>query len=85
MTSNKPESLEIPGSGRRILLHIVAEIDQNPEDGRIKLPIKAQFLLDGQTTKALTFVDETVRIPHFDDCLFTAKDDQIGQIAMGEA
>lgn len=64
VTSNKPESKEIPGSGCSFLLHIMADIDQN-EDGRVKLPIKVQFLLDGQTTEALILVDVTVRIPHF--------------------
>ena len=47
--------------------------------------IKAQFLVDGNTSESLRFLDEeAVRIPHFEDCVRQAEEDQVGKIAMGE-
>ena len=84
MTTNQPESLEIPGSNRRISLHIVAESGQKRENGEVRIPIKAQFLVDGRTNPGLSFLDETVRVPHFQDCDFKMEDDKVGNIAMGK-
>ena len=48
-----------------------------------RLKLKAQFLIDGHTDQSLTFVDDEVRLPHFDDCEFARKEDQVGNIALG--
>ena len=47
------------------------------------MKLKAQFLIDGHTDQSLTFVDDEVRLPHFDDCEFARKEDQVGNIALG--
>jgi hypothetical protein len=49
-----------------------------------KLSLKAQFLVDGQTNDGLTFVDETIRIPHFEDCLYAHEGEAVGKITLGE-
>lgn len=88
VTSNQPESLEIPGSDRRILLHLSARVNRKERTkGRptevVEVPVKAQFLVDGQTTTAMTLVDETVRVTHFDDCVYLAEERAAGRIALG--
>ena len=71
------------------MLHIVAGADErtSSEGGlvrkRAKVTVKAQFMLDGQTTSGLTFLDEKVAIPHFDDCAFKDEDDKVADIAIG--
>ncbi len=47
--------------------------------------MKAQFLVDGQTTRAMTLLDETVRVSHFEDCVYLEEEQIAGRIAMGEA
>ena len=92
MTANQPESQEIPGSDRRIMLHIVAEsTDKDHHGGNMgsrppaTVSVKAQFLVDGNTSESLKFLDEdSIRIPHFDDCAYQAEEDQVGKIAMGK-
>ena len=72
----------MPGYGQRVLLHVVA--DTRTDLGTAKrLKLKAQFLIDGVTDDSLTFVDDEVRIPHFNDCQFARKEDQVGNIALG--
>ena len=124
MTSNQPESLEIPGTDRRIVLHIVAGVESDEEgdessskrkrpgevsgscmnnyqpDSRVdsliyenpqlfrvvqvRVPVKAQFLVDGRAGgSGLQFLDETVIISHFDDCKYAEEEDIVGKIAMG--
>ncbi len=69
VTSDQPESLEVPGSDRRIMLHIFASVDRRErlggggpgEGGRraeeaVEVPVKAQFLVDGQTTRLETII-----------------------------
>ena len=90
VVSSQPESLEIPGSDHRLLLHVLAEVkegskdhvpgndDDDDEAGLVKgvrIPIKAQFLLDGRSTDELRFVEEEVRILHFDDCAYATVDE----------
>ena len=41
----------------------------------VRIPIKAQFLLDGRSTDELRFVEEEVRILHFDDCAYATVDE----------
>ena len=48
-----------------------------------RLKIKAQFLINGQTDDSLTFIDDDVRIPHFDDCEYAREENNIGKIALG--
>ena len=48
-----------------------------------RLKIKAQFLINGQTDDSLTFIDDDVRIPHFDDCEYAREENKIGKIALG--
>ncbi len=83
VTSNQPESLEIPGSDRRIMLHICAQTERKP-GANVVVPVKAHFLLDGQSTEDMTFLDDTVRIAHFEDCAFAAEQRTVGKVAMGE-
>ena len=78
------------------MLHIVAE-STNLEIGTMwqssrvgfhrspaSVSVKAQFLVDGNTSESLQFLDEdSVRITHFEDCAFQAEEDQVGKIAMG--
>lgn len=83
VTTNHPESREMPGYGQRVLLHVVADtrIDRG---GRAKvLKLKAQFLIDGHTDASLTFIDDQVRIPHFDECKYAQEEDRVGSIALG--
>ena len=70
----------MPGYGQRVLLHVVA--DTRIERGGIakRLKIKAQFLLDGHTDQSLTFIDDEVRIPHFDDCQYAREETKVGNI-----
>ena len=73
----------MPGYGQRVLLHVVAEtrIERGGRAKRLKL--KAQFLIDGATDDNLTFIDDEVRIPHFEDCQYVSKEEQVGNIALG--
>ena len=48
-----------------------------------RLQIKAQFSINGQTDDSLTFVDDNVRIPHFEDCEYVREENNIGKIALG--
>ena len=48
-----------------------------------RLQIKAQFSINGQTDDSLTFVDDNVRIPHFEDCEYVREENNIGKIAFG--
>ena len=40
-------------------------------------------MVDGQTNDGLTFVDETIRIPHFEDCLYAHEGEAVGKITLG--
>ena len=84
MTSNQPESLEIPGSDRRVLLHLVAgaNFTRRPHGPTAKVRVQAQFLVDGHAATE-DFIDQTVRIPHFGDCAATQEDDIVAKISMG--
>ena len=48
--------------------------------------MKAQFLLDGHVgAESLTFLDETVRVAHFEDCALRAEGTgRVESIAVGE-
>ena len=83
VTSNNPESREMPNYGQRVLLHVVADSRTERGGTAKRLKIKAQFLVDGHTDESLTFVDDEVRIPHFDDCQYAHEEDRVGMIAMG--
>lgn len=83
VTTNHPESREMPGYGQRVLLHVVADTRTERGGTAKRLKLKAQFLIDGHTDQSLTFVDDEVRLPHFDDCEFARKEDQVGNIALG--
>jgi len=48
-----------------------------------KLSLKAQFLVDGQTNDGFKFIDETVRIPHFEDCIYTKNEQAVSKIVIG--
>ena len=52
----------------------------------MKVSVKAQFLLDGHVgAESLTFLDETVRIAHFEDCALRAEGTgRVESIAIGE-
>ena len=52
----------------------------------LKVSVKAQFLLDGHVgAESLTFLDETVRIAHFEDCALRAEGSgRVESIAIGE-
>ena len=57
VTTNHPESREMPGYGQRVLLHVVAET-RLERGGRAKrLKLKALFLIDGATDDTLTSID----------------------------
>ena len=75
------------GFGRRVSLHLLASTsiknDQHSGLASKKLSLKAQFLVDGQTNDGLSFVDETIRIPHFEDCLYAHEGEAVGKIALG--
>ena len=77
----------LPGFGRRVSLHLLASTsiksDQHSGLASKKLSLKAQFLVDGQTNDGLSFVDETIRIPHFEDCLYAHEGEAVGKIALG--
>ena len=70
-----------------MLLHLVAESNVSRHEYGLtgKVKVRAQFLVDGHAAAegALTFLDETVRIAHFDDCAAKREDDVVGKIAMG--
>ena len=70
----------MPGYGQRVLLHVVAKtrIERGGRARRLKL--KAQFLIDGATDDTLTFIDDEVRIPHFEDCQYAMEEDQVRNI-----
>ena len=52
----------------------------------MKVSVKAQFLLDGHVgAESLTFLDETVRIAHFEDCALRAEGTgRVESIAIGK-
>ena len=50
----------------------------------MQVTVKAQFLVDGQTSESLRFLDETVRVPHFDDCAIKDEEEKVGRIAVGK-
>jgi len=84
VTTNHPESREMPGYGQRVLLHVVAETRLERGGRARRLKLKAQFLIDGATDDTLTFIEDEVRIPHFEDCQYAnLEEDQIGNIALG--
>lgn len=83
VTTNHPESRDLPGYGRRIMLHMLASTRTELGGHAQRMNLKAQFLVDGQTNAGLTFVDDNVRIPHFDDCQYVQEEDKIGNIALG--
>jgi len=96
VTSNQPENLEIPGSDRRVLLHISARVekrgDEDTRGDHVKLvrhqdetlvKVQAQFLVDGYTTKSMRFLDQTVRVAHFDDCRYLDEEMLMGKITAG--
>ncbi len=72
----------MPGYGQRVLLHVVADSRTDRGGTAKRLKLKAQFLIDGHTDESMTFVDDEVRIPHFNDCQFALKEDQVGSIAL---
>ena len=74
----------MPGYGQRVLLHVIAETRTERGGTAKRLQLKAQFLIDGHTDDSLTFVDDEVRIPHFDDCQYARKEDEVGNIALGK-
>ena len=41
------------------------------------------YSIDGATDDTLTFIDDEVRIPHFEDCKYAREEDQVGNIALG--
>jgi hypothetical protein len=65
------------------MLHVVANTRTELGGHTKRVSLKAQFLLDGQTDATLTFVDDNVRIPHFDDCQYAQEEDHVGKIALG--
>jgi hypothetical protein len=71
------------------LLHLLAHTASKPDfhSGVIskKLSLKAQFLVDGQTNEGLKFIDETIRIPHFEDCLYTKNEQAVSRIIIGKS
>ena len=73
----------MPGYGQRVILHVDAETRTERGGTARRLKIKAQFLLDGHTDQSLTFIDDEVRIPHFDDCQYANEEHQVGNIAVG--
>ena len=83
VTTNHPESREMPGYGQRVILHVDADTRTERGGTARRLKIKAQFLLDGHTDQSLTFIDDEVRIPHFDDCQYANEEHQVGNIAVG--
>ena len=76
------------------MLHIVADTKALDGDGSgfsgvrrspSSVSVKAQFLVDGNTSETLKFLDEdSIRIRHFEDCNYQAEEDQVGKIAMGK-
>ena len=79
------------------MLHIVADSKPMSTDSVVNtggqmqqrppltVSVKAQFLVDGNTSESLKFLDEdSVRVPHFQDCAYQAEEDQVGKIAMGK-
>ena len=73
----------MPGYGQRVLLHVVASSRTERGGTAQRLKLKAQFLIDGVTDESLTFIDDEVRIPHFDECKYAQEEDQVGKIALG--
>ena len=73
----------MPGYGQRVILHVDADTRTERGGTARRLKIKAQFLLDGHTDQSLTFIDDEVRIPHFDDCQYANEEHQVGNIAVG--
>ncbi len=65
------------------MLHVSAQTRTEIGGHSKRIQIKAQFLVDGQTNDKLTFIDDNVRIPHFEDCRFAKEDNQVGSIAIG--
>ncbi len=66
------------------MLHMSAKTRTEIGGHSKRIQLKAQFLVDGHTNEQLTFIDDDVRIPHFEDCAYTNNESQVGSIAIGK-